>query len=136
MDQFPKKLIQANLAILSKSDDLYGLSFQLNPFILNKELVNSRISFEDLQLPSSNLKDLVGLKLKFDEEQCKDFDGCFTLDGVHNPVDLHQIEFIESRSGYLTVLANISIDFEYEMHDCYENLDLVINSMVASVILE
>lgn len=136
MDQFPKKLIQANIAILSKSDDLYGLSFQLNPFILNKELVNSSISFEDLQLPSSNLKDLVGLKLKFDEEQCKDFDGCFTLNSVHNPVDLHQIEFIESRSGYLTVLAKISIDFEYEMHDCYENLVLVINSMVASVILE
>ncbi len=135
MKQLNKKLIQPHLVILDQVDDTYRLSFLLNPFFYENELIDTFIQFECLALPSPFLKDLVGMKMVFDEDERQSFNGCLTMKSVHNPVDLHQLEFLKSRDGYLKVVAKILIDFEYEQFDELKNLDLVINCTVASQIL-
>ncbi len=135
MNQLDKKLIQPHLAILDQVDDVYRLSFLLNPFFYENELIDTVIQFEGLTLPSPFLKDLVGIKIVFDEDERQSFNGCLTMKSVHNPVDLYRLEFLKSRDGYLKVVAKIFIDFEYEQFDELKNLELVINSTVASQIL-
>ncbi len=135
MNQLDKKLIQPHLAILDQVDEMYCLSFLLNPFFYENELIDTYIQFDGLALPSPVLKDLVGTKLVFDEDERQSFNGCLTMKSVHNPVDLYQLEFLKSRDGYLKVVAKIFIDFEYEQFDELKNLELVINSTVASQIL-
>ena len=137
MAKFEKKLLSPRLAILSKCkySNSYNLCFQLCPFYYAHELIDSNISFEGLELPSPFLKDLLGLTFVFDENECDAFNGCFTIKSIHNPVDLYQLAFIESRDGYLKVIAKIKIDFEFEQFDDFENLELVINATVASQIL-
>ena len=137
MIKFEKKLLHASLAVISakKNSADYDLTLYLSPFIYNGEIVDSTISFEGLKLPSQYLQDLIGLKWVFDEEESMSFNSCFTIKGVHNPVDLKQVEFIESRDGFLKVIAKIIINFEFERYEDFENLELIMNATVASTIL-
>ncbi len=90
MNKFEKKLLNSRIAVLSKHKHMqdYSLSFQLCPFYHAQTLIDSSISFEGLPLPSYNLKDSSGVKLIFDQDECDQFNGCFTINSIHNPVEL------------------------------------------------
>lgn len=90
MNKFEKKLLNSRIAVLSKDKHMqdYSLSFQFCPFYHAQTLIYSSISFEGLPLPSYNLKDLSGVTLIFDQDECDQFNGCFTINSIHNPVEL------------------------------------------------
>lgn len=132
---FDLKLIQPDIVILSKHDDCYSLELNLKAFIFDQNIIDTSIKFSEIELPTSNLEELIGLKMQFSDEESQIFDGCLTLNHVHIPVDLMQIEFVQTRENTLKAIMKLFIDFESTQTNEYLNLELIVNANVASTIL-
>lgn len=120
---------------MSKQDDCYSLELNLKAFLFDQNIIDTSIKFNEIELPTSTLKKLIGLKMQFSDEESQTFDGCLTLNHVHIPVDLKKIEFVQTRENTLIVILKLIIDFESTQNYQYKNLELIVNANVASTIL-
>lgn len=101
----------------------------LQAFIHEDELIETTIRLDGVELPSTQLKDLVNTSFSFEEGE---IDGSMYLDNVHCPVDVSDFKFNLSRNGELNILLKGKFDFESVGIECDSKTDFVVNTQLSS----
>lgn len=115
MSRSPADRLKPKLALLSGLAPCCRIEVMLEPFLLNRVLVNTSIILDDVSLPSAHLKDLVGTSYKFPiNPQDGYIDSSVCIDSVHHPVDVRELQFHVSRGSGASLVMKGEINFELE----------------------
>ncbi len=92
----------------------YGMYVPVAKFVLDGEVVSTDIVFGSFVLPN-NLLSYLGQSVTFPINPEEGYlDGSMLLRDAHNPVDIHQISFINIEDNVITVKFDAEFLFEYE----------------------
>jgi hypothetical protein len=105
MENFSPKDLKARYAILYGIPGDISIDILMKPFLLNKEIVDTAICLDGIDLSSNMLRDLAGKSFEFPTNPDESYiDGSIYLEHAHHPVDVASLNFSKSRDGYLTLI--------------------------------
>ena len=105
------KLLKGKLIFEENS---YSLEIPVEPFLLNDELIETKILIDDLTFPRPLVKmeeKVLNYPLNPDEGY---IDASIYLNHVHNPIDIPKIEVLKVDNNHVELKVNFIFDFEYE----------------------
>ncbi len=95
-------------------DNSYGMYLPVAKFTLDDKVINTDIAFVSFEL-DNDLLSYIGKSVSFPVNPEEGYvDGSMLLRDAHNPVDIHQITFVNIEDNVITVELDAEFLFEYE----------------------